>query len=124
MNDTSKLTIKQKSVLDELRKIGRNNAYMHKDSAHGEYLYKKDCEKLVNGDSYCVFGMGGLTSQVAYRLGMTAGGVLGIFKALERKGLVISEARAPEYQRPLYWWPAGLADELVDEIGLRCEVSP
>ena len=118
-----KLTIKQQAVLDELRKIGRDNAYKYKESEHGACLYEEDCKSLLKGDSSCVFGMGGLTSQVGHRLGMTAGVVLGIFKALECKGMVIRETRAPEYQRPLYWWPVGLAAELAVELGLRCEVQ-
>ena len=52
-----KLTEKQQAVLDELRKIGRKNAYLYRDTQ--PYLHQNDCEKLAKGDQACVFGMGG-----------------------------------------------------------------
>ncbi|WP_454838263.1 hypothetical protein [Pseudomonas mohnii] len=109
-----KLTEKQQSVLDELRKIGRGNAYLYRDTQ--PYLHQKDCEKLAKGDQACVFGMGGLTYQVGHRLGVAAPSVLSIFKALHRKGLVIREEAYPDYQRARYWWPVGLAAELAGEL--------
>jgi predicted ArsR family transcriptional regulator len=60
--------------------------------------------------------MGGLTFQVGHRLGWTASAVLSHFKALEKRGLVIRESTNPDYKRPLYWWPVGLADSLCKEL--------
>lgn len=111
-----KLTEKQRSVLSELRKIGRENAYRYRGVT--PYLYQNDCEKLVKGDQYCVFGMGGLSYQVGYRLKLEASSVLSVFKTLRRKGLVIREESHPDYQRPRYWWPVGLAAEISSELGL------
>lgn len=108
------LTAKQSAVLEELRKIGRQNAFRSKLT--GPYLFSLDCAKIALGDESCTFGLGGLTYQIAHRIGSKAGAVLLILKALERKGLVLRETRNPSYQRPLYWWPVGLAKELHDEI--------
>lgn len=121
MNDTSKLTTNQQTVLAELRKIGRDRAFMYAKDAH---LHTEDCKKLVSGDASCVFGMGALSWQVGRRLEMTAARVLCVFKQLERKGLVIRETHNPTYKRPLYWWPVGLAAELVAELGLKAEAKP
>lgn len=121
--NVARLTVNQMSVLDELRKIGRTNALKYAGSIKNSSLHKEDCSKLARGDEFCVFGMGGLTYQVGYRISMSAGGVLKTFKALERKGLVIRETQFPEYQRPLYWWPVGLAAELVAELGLSDEAK-
>ncbi|MNV00618.1 hypothetical protein D3C71_907880 [compost metagenome] len=117
-----KLTTKQQNVLDELRKIGRDNAYRYLETQ--PYLHQTDCEKLARGDQACVFGMGGLTYQVGHRLGIAASSALSIFKALQRKGLVIREEAYPEYQRPRYWWPVGLAAELAGELLPASEVTP
>lgn len=117
-----KLTDKQKIVLDELRKVGRENAYRYRDTQ--KYLHHKDCKKLALGDQACVFGMGGLTVQVGYRLGISAPAVLSAFKALRRKGLIIREESYPDYQRPRYWWPVGLAAELAAELEVGSEVMP
>lgn len=117
-----KLTEKQQLVLDELRKIGRKNAHLYRDSQ--PYLHQKGCEKLALGDQACVFGMGGLTFQVGHRLGVSAPSVLSIFKSLLRKGLVIREESYPDYQRARYWWPVGLAAELTAELNLATEVTP
>ncbi|KAB0504734.1 hypothetical protein [Pseudomonas moorei] len=117
-----KLTAKQQAVLDELCKVGRKNAYLYRDTQ--PYLHQKDCEKLALGDQACVFGMGGLTYQVGHRLGIAAPSVLSIFKALRRKGLVIREESYPDYQRPRYWWPVGLAAELAGELLPVGEVTP
>ncbi|KAI2693100.1 hypothetical protein [Pseudomonas sp. TNT3] len=117
-----KLTAKQQSVLDELGKIGRKNAYLYRETQ--PYLHQKDCEKLALGDQACVFGMGGLTFQVAHRLGVSAPSVLSVFKALRRKELVIREESHPEYQRARYWWPVGLAAELAGELLPTGEVTP
>ena len=108
-----KLTANQQAVLDELRKIGRANFYRYRESC--PHLHKEDCERAAKGDYECAFRLGGLSYQVGYRLKMSASAVLSIFKALERKGLVLRETYNPSYQRPLYWWPVGLAAELVSE---------
>ncbi|WP_288076496.1 hypothetical protein [Pseudomonas sp.] len=115
-----KITIKQQAVLDTLRQIGRENFYRYRGKE--PHLHKIDCENVARGDDHCAFGLGGFTYQVGYRLGMKPASVLAIFKSLESKGLVLRETQYPEYQRPLYWWPVGLAAELVAELGLRCEV--
>jgi len=117
-----RLTEKQQNVLDELRKIGRANAYRYRCIT--PHLHRNDCEKLARGDQACVFGLGGLTYQVGHRLGITAPSVLSIFKALQRKGLVIREEAYPDYQRPRYWWPVGLAAELAGELLPASEVTP
>lgn len=117
-----KLTEKQQAVLDELRKIGRDNAYRYRDVT--PHLHQSDCEKLARGDQACVFGLGGLTHQVGHRLGVAAPSVLSTFKALRRKGLVIREESYPDYQRPRYWWPVGLAAELASELLPAGEVTP
>ncbi|BFT62328.1 hypothetical protein [Pseudomonas moorei] len=117
-----KLTEKQQAVLAELRKIGRENAYRYRETQ--PYLHQKDCEKLALCDQACVFGLGGLTYQVAGRLGVAAPSVLSIFKALRRKGLVIREEAYPDYQRARYWWPVDLAAELAGEQLPASEVTP
>lgn len=116
-----KLTKNQGEVLAELRSIGRKNAFKYKDSQ--PYLHSQDLHNLNLGDQYCAFGLGGLTYQVAAKLGMNCGSVLAIFKALERKGLVIRETRNPEYKRPLYWWPVGFSEELLAELSQIKEES-
>lgn len=117
-----RLTEKQQAVLDELRKIGCENAYRYRETQ--PYLHQKDCEKLALCDQACVFGMGGLSYQVGNRLGVAAPSVLSIFKALRRKGLVIREEAYPDHQRPRYWWPVGLAAELAGELLPTAEVTP
>lgn len=109
-----KITERQQLILEELRKIGRDNFYRYKDTR--TYLHSEDCKQLARGDEASAFGLGGLTFQVGNRLGIKVDAVLSTFKALERKGLVVRETRNPSYQRPLYWWPVGLAKELHDEI--------
>ncbi|WP_444756829.1 hypothetical protein [Pseudomonas sp. A014] len=116
-----KLTERQQEVLETLRDIGRDNAVRHRGRT--PYLYQRDCEKLLKGDEACVFGLGGLTWQVGGRLGLGASSVLSTFKTLETKGLIIRETRNPRYQRPLYWWPVGLAKVLADELVPGVEVS-
>jgi DNA-binding MarR family transcriptional regulator len=108
------LTENQHRVLNELRKVGRENALRWKDKE--PHLHSSDLESLSRGDQACTFGMGGLTWQIGNRVGMKAGSVLATFKALERKGLVLRETKNPQYQRPLYWWPVGLAAELLAEL--------
>ncbi|WP_017736456.1 hypothetical protein [Pseudomonas sp. CBZ-4] len=120
--ETVKLTEKQQSVFDELRQIGRQNAYKYLDKQ--AYLHQEDLRKIALGDVACVFGMGGLSYQVAHRLGTSAPSVLSIFKALRRKGLVIREESYPDYQRARYWWPVGLAAELHAELQAENLVTP
>lgn len=103
-------TEKQQLVLDEMRAISRRNLYLYRDTS--PYLFQQDCKKVAAGDAYCVFGMGALSFQVGRRLGWTPSAVLGLFKRLERKGLVIREASYPSHHRPRYWWPVGFAAEL------------
>ncbi len=112
-----KLTDNQRRVLAELRRVGRDNAFRYR--IREAYLHKQNIERLGQGDQACTFGLGGLTCQVGHAVGMKPGAVLGIFKALERKGLVIRESRDPWYQRPLYWWPVGLAAELSTELNTQ-----
>ncbi|PRW84217.1 MULTISPECIES: hypothetical protein [Pseudomonas] len=119
---TVKLTEKQQLVLDELRKIGRENAYRYLDKQ--AYLHQEDLRKIALGDAACVFSMGGLSYQVAHRLVTSAPSVLSIFKALRRKGLVIREESYPDYQRARYWWPVGLAAELHAELQATERVTP
>ncbi|MEN5128880.1 hypothetical protein [Pseudomonas alloputida] len=109
-----RLTDRQQDVLETLRDIGRDNAIRYRTST--PHLYHQDCERLIKGDEASVFGLGGLTWQVGGRLGLSAPAVLSTFKALESKGLVIRETRNPRYQRPLYWWPVGLAKALAEEL--------
>lgn len=111
-----KLTERQQIVLTELRQIGRANAYRYRTKSAS--LHAHDCEKISQGDEACAFGLGALTSQLGARIGLTAGAVLSTFKALERQGLVLRESSSPNYLRPLYWWPIGLAAELVCELSL------
>lgn len=116
-----KLTERQQLVLDELRKIGRQNAYKYLDKQ--AHLHQEDLRKITLGDVACVFGMGGLSYQVAHRLGTSAPSVLSIFKTLRRKGLVIREESYPDYQRARYWWPVGLAAELHAELSAETRSS-
>lgn len=117
-----KLTEKQQLVLNELRKIGRRNAYLYRETE--PHLHQQDCEKLLAGDQACVFSLGGLSFQVGNQLGASAASVLSIFKALQRKGMVIREESHPDYLRARYWWPTGLAEELSQELSLVQEVQP
>lgn len=117
-----KLTEKQQAILAELRNIGRENAYRYRGVT--PHLHQNDCQKLARGDQACVFGMGGLSYQVGFRLGVSASSVLSAFKALERKGLVLREAAYPDYQRPRYWWPVGFAAELAAELLSAQQVKP
>lgn len=109
-----KLTARQQSILDTLRGIGRDNAIRYRVTT--PHLYQQDCKRLLKGDEACTCGLGGLTFQVGARLGLSSQTVLSTFKVLESRGLVIRETRNPTYQRPLYWWPVGLAKALADEL--------
>ena len=117
-----KLTEKQQSIFDEMRTIGRENAYRYRGVT--PYLHQGDCERLAKGDQACVFSMGGLTYQVGHRLGIAVPSVLSVFKALQRKGLVIREESYPDYQRARYWWPVGLTEELGGELLPASKVTP
>lgn len=117
-----KLTDRQQDVLETLRDIARDNAIRYRRKA--PHLYQRDCEKLLKGDEACVFGLGGLTWQVGGRLGLGASSVLSTFKALESKGLIIRETQNPRYQRPLYWWPVGMAKALAEGLMPSVKVRP
>ena len=108
------LTEKQQRILDTLREVSRANVLRYRGIT--PHLYEQDCKKLARGDQVCAFGLGGLSYQVGGRLNLSAASVLSTFKALERKGLVLRESSYPEYQRPRYWWPVGLAAELASEL--------
>ncbi|MDQ7962800.1 hypothetical protein RDI61_01870 [Pseudomonas plecoglossicida] len=109
-----KLTDNQQRVLDALREVSRANVVRYREKT--PYLYEQDCKKLAAGDQACAFGLGGLSREVGTRLNLAAASVLSTFKALERKGLVLREAGYPEYQRPRYWWPVGLASEMAAQL--------
>lgn len=109
-----KLTERQEAVLSEMRNIARENLYRYKETS--PYLFEQDCKQVTAGDAYCAFGLGALSFQIGHRLELPASAVLSVFKALERKGLVIREMRNPTYQRPLYWWPVGFASQLAMEL--------
>lgn len=117
-----KLTDRQQLILETLRNVSRENVFRYKDKT--PYLYQQDVKKLAAGDQVCAFGLGGLTYQVGFRLQLGAGAVLSAFRALEKKGLVLRETSYPEYHRPRYWWPVGLAAELCAELSLDGEVAP
>jgi len=108
------LTINQQAVLDNMTEISRSNAERWR--SRGGHLYLSDLDRLKGGDETSVFGLGTLTSQLAFRLNKSTGSVLSILKALQRKGIVIHEADADSYQRPLYWWPTGLAEKIYLEL--------
>lgn len=108
------ITERQQLVLNELREIGRTNLFRYAESC--PYLFQQDCRKVAAGDIPCAFGLGGLTYQVGRRLGWTTTAVLSAFKALEKRGLIIRETSHLTYKRPMYWWPAGLADSLCAEL--------
>lgn len=110
----SKMTDMQNHVLEQLRRHCRLQAGRYA-GGKDDYLHKKDLERLRRGDQSAVFGLGGLTFQIGHQLNMTPAKVLRIFKALREKGLVISEEKG-DYQRPLYWWPVGLAAEITAEL--------
>lgn len=109
------LTETQALVLNAMRTQCRANVVRYRESC--PHLYQDDLVRIGNGDKGSVWGLGSLTWQVANKLSLTAEKVLRTFKALESRGLVIREERgAWTYQRPLYWWPVGLAAELVSEL--------
>ena len=117
-----KLTAKQQIVLDELRKIGRDNLYRYRGVT--PCLHSNDCARVTAGDQACPFGLGGLTYQIGHRLDIGAGSVLSTLNALQRKGLVIRDESYPHYQRARYWWPVGLAAELAAELKAEDVVTP
>lgn len=113
-----KLTERQVHVLMCLQAVCREQVFRY--SGKCGHLFQSDLLTLVTkGDSGCAWGMGGLTWWVAPRLDLNPGQVLTAFKQLEAKGLVVREARHYTYQRPLYWWPLGLADEICNELKER-----
>ena len=117
-----KLTSNQQRVLDALREVSRANVVQYRGKT--PYLYEQDLKKLAAGDQACAFGLGGLSYQVGTRLGLPAASVLRTFKTLERKGLALRESSYPEYQRPRYWWPVGLAAEMAAELIPAIQEAP
>lgn len=115
------LTENQQRVLDGLRKVGRENLPRNKEAS--SYLYQKDCERVRAGDAACVHNLGALSYHIGADIGLSAGTVLSTLKALEKKGLVIRDPNYPEYHRPRYWWPIGLAAELAAEIDQADQVA-
>jgi len=111
--EVMKLTENQQKVMGSLVSICRSNVVRYRESCR--HLYQDQLDKLMRGDAASVFGSGGLTFQVGYALGMKSGSVLSVFKALERKGMVIRE-KDRGYLCALYWWPVGLAAELSAEL--------
>lgn len=107
------LTETQVLVLDALRAHCKANVVRYRESY--PHLYQDNLEKIGKGDAASVWGLGCLTWQLGNKHGIAAEKVLRTFKVLETRGLVIREERGT-YQRPLYWWPAGLAAELVSEL--------
>ena len=108
------LTENQAAVLSALRDVGRKNLFLYVGSS--AYLFQEDCKKIVKGDYWCVFGMGGLSWHIAPRVELPTATVLSIFKQLERRGFVIRETVRVGRGRPLYWWPVGLAALLCAEL--------
>ncbi|NNN24388.1 hypothetical protein [Pseudomonas nitroreducens] len=109
------LTETQALVLNALRAHCKANVVRYRESY--PHLYQDDLVRISKGDKGSVWGLGCLTWQLGNKHGMAAAKVLRTFKALEARGLVIREDRAVwTYQRPLYWWPVGLAAELVGEL--------
>ncbi|WP_236199919.1 hypothetical protein [Pseudomonas pseudonitroreducens] len=107
------LTETQALVLDALRAHCKANVVRYRESC--PHLYQDNLERISKGDKGSVWGLGSLTWQLGKKHGMAAEKVLRTFKTLESRGLVIREERGT-YQRPLYWWPVGLAGELVAEL--------
>lgn len=107
------LTDTQVLVLNAMRAHCRVNVVRYRESC--PHLYQDNLEQIGKGDAASVWGLGCLTWQLGNKHGMAAAKVLRTFKALESRGMVIREHRGT-YQRPLYWWPAGLAAELVAEL--------
>lgn len=109
------LTLNQADVLKALRDIGRTNFFRY--AASSPYLFQEDCKKVAKGDYWCVFGMGGLSYQIAGRIdGLSTGTALSVLKQLERRGFVIRETVRCGQGRPLYWWPVSFADQLCAEL--------
>lgn len=109
------LTETQSKVLESLRAHCRDNVVRYREIC--PHLYKDDLARIGKGDKASVWGLGCLTWQLGNKHGMAAEKVLRTFKALESRGLVIRENRGTwSYQRPLYWWPVGLAAELAAEL--------
>ncbi|GLO41537.1 hypothetical protein PPUN15366_31820 [Pseudomonas putida] len=104
-----------------LRDIGRDNAVRYRSKT--PHLYQQDCEKLLKGDEACVFGLDGLTWQVRQTAGACRGGGAQHLQSPREEGLIIRETCNPRYQRPLYWWPVGLAKALADEHMPSVEVN-
>lgn len=107
------LTDTQTLILETLREHCRASALRWRDSE--PHLYKSDLAQIKRGDQASAFGLGCLTWWMGNKLGMTPAKVLRTFKALEARGLVLREKNVT-YQRPLYWWPVGLAAELAVEL--------
>lgn len=115
MSCMRQLTENQTKVLEQLRGHCCRNVVRYRYSRY-YHLHVSDMVRIERGDQAAVHGLGGLTFKVGHQLGMSPAKVLRTFKALQTKGLVISEEKGG-YQRALYWWPVGLAAELVAQIG-------
>lgn len=113
-----KLTNNQALVLEELQRRCRLNPFAHQNQS--EHLFQQSVQRLNQGDQACVYGMGALSWGVAHTLGMSTGKTLRILKALQVKGLVITE-EDDDYQRPRYWWAVGIAEELRAKIKRQAE---
>lgn len=108
------LTDNQSAVLQALRSIAHKNLYRY--ATNSPYLFQQECLKIVKGDHWCVFGMGGLSWHVGKIVNLPTPTVLSIFKQLERRGFVIRETVRVGQGRPLYWWPVGYASQLCAEL--------
>ena len=109
------LTDTQSLVLEQLRVHCRRQVMLYRGGKY-DHLHQDKLARIQRGDQACAFCLGGLTFQIGHQLHMPAAKVLRTFKALKAKGMVLSEDKV-DYQRPLYWWPVGLAGESAAEIG-------
>lgn len=116
--DSPTLTTNQLAVLRSMEHLCRK----HLEFWNGhQSVDRMNRELLMKGDRASVNALGVLTVQVGSVLGMKSGTVLGIFKQLREKGLVVVQPDWAGKGRPRYWWPVGLAKKLCDELGLKGE---